>query len=153
LFPPDEDSEQEKGCGEYNALFFHADAGPLVEGGIHTQSECRKLFMINQLFLTLHAALRLLNHKIRQRGRLWFGLFSFGQVVPTRKKRPKLLVTLLRQARVTHGGIYRIFCPLVKKTYLTLMYLTVVSTSKIKGFVLEKKNFREDVQKTPSLLK
>ena len=32
------------------------------------------------------------------------------------------------------------------------MYLTVVSASKIKGFVLEKKNFREDVQKTPLLL-
>ena len=41
----------------------------------------------------------------------------------------------------------------VKKTYLTLVYLTVVLASKINGFVLEKKNFREDVQKTPPLLK
>ena len=54
---------------------------------------------------------------------------------------------------VTPDGICRIFSPLVKKTYLTLVYLTVVSTSKIKGFVLEKKNFPEDVQKTPLLLK
>ena len=44
------------------------------------------------------------------------------------------------------------FGPFVKKTYLTLVYLTVVLASKIKGFVLEKKNFREDVQKTPPLL-
>ena len=35
---------------------------------------------------------------------------------------------------------------LVKKTYLTLVYLTVVSANKIKGFVPEKNRFREAVK-------
>ena len=41
----------------------------------------------------------------------------------------------------------------VKKTYLTFMYLTVVSANKIKGFVHEKNRFREAVKNPAFLLK
>jgi hypothetical protein len=43
--------------------------------------------------------------------------------------------------------------PLVKKTYLTLVYLTVVLANKIKGFVGEKNRFPEAVKIWLFLLK
>jgi hypothetical protein len=46
-----------------------------------------------------------------------------------------------------------VFEGLVKKTYLTLLGLTAVLASKIKGFVPEKNRFREAVKKRPFLLK
>ena len=48
------------------------------------------------------------------------------------------------------SGVF--FHPSVKKTYLTLMYLTVVSTNKIRGFVQNIFPFREAVQKTLTML-
>ena len=44
-----------------------------------------------------------------------------------------------------------VFDPAVNKTYLTLMYLTAVFASKIKGFVAEKNRFPEAV-KNPAFL-
>jgi len=41
---------------------------------------------------------------------------------------------------------YQIILPIVKKTYLTLLYWTGVSANKIKGFVREKNRFPEAVK-------
>ena len=48
---------------------------------------------------------------------------------------------------------YQIILPIVKKTYLTLLYLTGVSANKIKGFVREKNRFPEAVKIWLFLLK